>query len=98
VPVSTIAFGTPTGTVTIQGQTQGVPADNAALQQIADETGGSFHAAHSEEELRSVYQNIGEQIGTKTVHRDISWRFMLTGLLFLFAAGGSALLWAGRLL
>jgi Ca-activated chloride channel family protein len=97
VPVSTIAFGTPTGTVTIQGRTQGVPADNAALQQIADETGGSFHAAHSEQELRSVYQDIGQQIGTKTVHRDISWRFMLTGLMFLFAAGGTALLWAGRL-
>jgi Ca-activated chloride channel family protein len=97
VPVSTIAFGTPTGTVTIQGHTQGVPADDAALQQIADETGGSFHAAHSEQELRTVYQDIGQQIGTKTVHRDISWRFMLTGLLFLFGAGGTALLWAGRL-
>jgi Ca-activated chloride channel family protein len=97
VPVSTIAFGTPTGTVTIQGHTQGVPADDAALQQIADQTGGSFHTAHSEQELRTVYQDIGQQIGTKTVHRDISWRFMLTGLLFLFGAGGTALLWAGRL-
>jgi Ca-activated chloride channel family protein len=97
VQISTIAFGTPTGTVTIQGHTQGVPADNSALQSIAEGTGGSFHAAHSEQELRTVYQGIGQQIGTKTVHRDISWRFMLTGLLFLFAAGGAALLWAGRL-
>jgi Ca-activated chloride channel family protein len=97
VSVSTIAFGTPTGTVSIQGHVQAVPADDDALRQIATSTGGSFHTAASEQELRSVYRDIGSQIGYTTVHRDISWRFMLTGLLFLFAAGGAAMLWSGRL-
>jgi Ca-activated chloride channel family protein len=97
VPVSTIAFGTSTGTVTINGVTREVPADNEALSHIAQSTGGSFHAAHSEEELRSVYADIGSQIGFVTKHHDVSWRFLLTGLLFLFAAGGTAMLWAGRL-
>ena len=97
VSVSTIAFGTETGTVSIQGHVQAVPDDPVALKSIADGTGGSFHTAASVEELRSVYADIGSQIGYTTVHRDISWRFMLTGLLFLFAAGGAAMLWSGRL-
>lgn len=97
VQVSTIAFGTPNGTVTINGIVQPVPADNATLRGIAEQTGGSFHTATSEQELKSVYANIGSQIGYTTSHRDISWRFMFTGLLLLFAAGGAAMLWSGRL-
>lgn len=97
VQVSTIAFGTENGTVTINGVPRQVPADDATLRQIADSTGGSFHTAHSEQELSSVYKDIGSQIGFTTKHKDISWRFMLAGLLCLFAAGGAAMLWAGRL-
>ena len=97
VSVSTIAFGTQTGTVTIQGVTREVPADDDTLRTIAERTGGSFHTAHSEQELSSVYSDIGSQIGYTTQHRDISWRFLFAGLLFLFAAGGAAMLWAGRL-
>jgi Ca-activated chloride channel family protein len=97
VQVSTIAFGTQNGTVTIDGQTQRVPADDQTLQAIADSTGGSFHTATSEQELASVYKDIGSQIGYTTKHKDVSWRFMLGGLLFLFAAAGAAMTWAGRL-
>lgn len=97
VQVSTIAFGTDGGTVTFEGQTVPVPADKVALQALAQATGGSFHAAASEQELRSVYANIGSQIGYTVEHRDISWRFLLAGLLCVIAAAASAMLWAGRL-
>jgi Ca-activated chloride channel family protein len=97
VQVSTIAFGTPNGTVVSDGQTVAVPADDQTLDQIAQSTGGTFHTAHSEQELRSVYQDIGSQIGHRTVHRDASWRYLLIGLLCLFASGGAAMLWSGRL-
>jgi Ca-activated chloride channel family protein len=97
VQVSTIAFGTPNGTVVSNGSTVGVPADEDTLRLIATETGGTFNTAHTEVELRSVYKDIGSQIGYTTKHRDISWRFMLGGLLALFAAGGAAMLWSGRL-
>jgi 26S proteasome regulatory complex, subunit RPN10/PSMD4 len=97
ISVSTIAFGTPNGTVVSDGQEVPVPADDQALSQIASETGGTFHTAHSEQELRSVYHDIGSQIGHKTVHKEVSWRYLLVGLLFLFAAGGTAMLWSGRL-
>jgi Ca-activated chloride channel family protein len=97
VPVSTIAFGTQNGTVTYQGETISVPADDTALSAIASQTGGSFHTAHSASELESVYRNIGSQIGYTTKHREISWRFLLIGALLAFAAGGTSMLWSGRL-
>lgn len=98
VPVSTIAFGTPNGTVQGEnGEAIPVPADDAALNQIAQQTGGSFHTATSVQELESVYRDIGSQIGYTTTHRDISWRFLMTGVLIMLAAAASSMLWSGRL-
>jgi Ca-activated chloride channel homolog len=98
VPVSTIAFGTDTGTVDIQGEEIPVPADKDTLHDLATQTGGSFHTATTEQELTQVYANIGSQIGYTTTHRDISWRFLAIGLLLALAAAATSLLWAGRLL
>ncbi|TAM90312.1 MAG: VWA domain-containing protein [Jatrophihabitans sp.] len=97
VSVSTIAFGTDNGTVTYEGQTIPVPADKPALRQLAVATGGSFHTATTVNELESVYHDIGSQIGYAIERRDISWRFLLAGVLLLFVAGGASMLWAGRL-
>jgi len=97
VQISTIAFGRPDGTVTYKGRTIPVPADDAALSTIAQQTGGSFHTAHSDAELRSVYKDIGSQIGYQKAHKDNSWRFFAIGIFALFAAAGTSMLWAGRL-
>ncbi|MDQ6850590.1 MAG: VWA domain-containing protein [Actinomycetota bacterium] len=97
VQVSTIAFGTPSGTVTYRGDTIPVPADEQTLGQIAAQTGGSFHTAASVQELESVYRDIGSQIGYTTVRRDISWRFLAAGLIVLLASAATSMLWAGRL-
>jgi Ca-activated chloride channel family protein len=98
VAISTIAFGTDTGTLDIPGYgPQPVPADKPTLHQIADETGGSFHTAESAAELRSVYANIGSSIGFTTTHKVIAWRFLMIGLLFTVAAAAASLLWSGRL-
>jgi Ca-activated chloride channel family protein len=63
VPVSTIAYGTPDGTITIEGQRVAVPADGAALQAIAQGTGGQFFSAESGDQLRQVYDQIGQTVG-----------------------------------
>jgi len=98
IPVSTIAFGTDEGTVELEGYgPQPVPADKATLRAVADTTGGTFHTAASVAELRSVYANIGSQIGYTTAHKVIAWRFMVIGMLFTLAAASASLLWAGRL-
>ncbi|HJQ03094.1 MAG TPA: VWA domain-containing protein [Jatrophihabitans sp.] len=96
-PVSTIAFGTDSGTVDVQGTVQAVPSDKVTLRGLAEATGGSFHTATSVQELKSVYKDIGSQIGYTRAQRDISWRFMFTGLLLAMAAGATSLLWSGRL-
>lgn len=96
-PVSTIAFGTDGGTVDVQGRVQAVPSDKVTLRGLAEATGGSFHTATSVQELKSVYKDIGSQIGYTRAQHDISWRFMFTGLLLALAAGATSLLWSGRL-
>jgi Ca-activated chloride channel family protein len=98
VPVSTIAFGTPNGTVQgDNGQVIPVPADDNALSEIAQRTGGSFHTAASVEQLESVYRDIGSQIGYATERRDVSWRFLVAGLIATLLAAGVSMLWAGRI-
>jgi Ca-activated chloride channel homolog len=98
VAISTIAFGTDEGTVDIPGYgPQPVPADATTLREVAADTGGTFHTAHSAAELRSVYSNIGSQIGFTTARKVIAWRFLVVGLLLTFAAASASLLWAGRL-
>lgn len=96
-PVSTIAFGTDSGTVELDGTVQQVPSDKVTLRGLAQSTGGSFHTATSQDELKSVYKDIGSQIGYTKAQRDISWRFMLAGLVLALIAGCSSLLWSGRL-
>jgi Ca-activated chloride channel family protein len=98
VQISTIAFGTDSGTVTFDGQTIPVPADKPTLNFLAQSTGGSFHTAASAQALESVFANVGSQIGYRTEHRDISWRYLAVGLLFTLAAAGASMLWAGRLM
>jgi Ca-activated chloride channel family protein len=97
VKISTIAFGTANGTVAgDNGEQIPVPADDAALSQIAQLTGGTFHTATSVQELESVYKDIGSQIGYTTKQQDISWRFLTVGLLITLAAAGASMLWSSR--
>jgi len=98
VPVSTIAFGTPTGTVDLDGQRVQVPADRDTLEQVAQISGGTFHTATTESELKAVYADIGSQIGYEKQKRDVSWRFLVVALGLGFGAAAASLLWSGRLL
>ena len=97
-PVSTIAFGTDTGFIDLEGQKVVVPVDHDKLRQIAEGTGGSYYAAASAEELSNVYRDLGSQIGYTTERREITTWFVGIGLLFAFAAAGVSLAWSNRLL
>jgi Ca-activated chloride channel family protein len=97
VPVSTIAFGTDGGTVTIQGQVQRVPVDRPSLQKLAETTKGHYYEAASLPQLKQVYQDMGSSIGYRTVSREVTQWYVGIGLLFAFAAAGMSLLWTSRL-
>jgi len=97
VPVSTIAYGTPEGTITLGEQTVPVPVDEAALRQLADATGGQAYTAASGEELGAVYDDIGSSIGSRTERQDVGARFVGAGLLAAAGAAAASLAWFSRL-
>jgi Ca-activated chloride channel family protein len=99
VPVSTIAFGTDRGTITVPEEPLPirVPVDRAALRAIAEQTGGRFYTAGSEQQLTEVYENIGSSVGYVTEPREITTWFVGLGVALLAAAGVLSLVWFSRL-
>ncbi|MFC3504965.1 VWA domain-containing protein [Micromonospora krabiensis] len=97
VPVHTISFGTPSGSVDRGGRPIQVPVDGQTLQAVADETGGMFHQASTREELRAVYEDIGTSVGYRTERQDVSARFIGLGLVFAMGAAAGSMRWFSRL-
>jgi Ca-activated chloride channel family protein len=97
VPISTIAFGTADGMVTVQGRMIAVPADPDTMASIAETTNGKFFKAASAKELRSIYKDIGTRVGYETEQHDASGPILTLAVVALLAASGLALIWNGRL-
>lgn len=97
VPVSTIAFGTPYGTVEIDGEVTPVDVNKEALRGLAEQTNGKAYEAADGSELSEVYRHIGSSLGYRTEHREVAARFSGIALLFALAAGGASLAWFARL-
>ena len=96
VPISTIAYGTATGTVTIEGETVGVPADTQTMSRVADATGGTYFEATSAGQLRDVYADIQTTIGYETEPREVGRALLGGAFVVLLAAGGIAVLTSAR--
>lgn len=96
VPVSTIAFGTPYGTVEIDGETTPVEVNKLTLRGLAEGTEGKAYEAADSDQLSEVYDNIGSSLGYRIEHRDIAARFTGLALLLAAAAGGLSLAWFSR--
>jgi Ca-activated chloride channel homolog len=97
VPIDSIAFGTPTGTIEIQGEVVSVPADPQTMQQIASGSGGKSFTAKSANQLTSVYEQIRKSVGYDTVRRDMAAWFTGAGLVLMILTAGAALIWSQRL-
>ncbi len=99
VPVSTIAFGTDAGEITVPQETAPipVPVDRQALRVIADQTGGSFFTATTASELKKVYTDIGSSIGFDIEQREITQWFVAAALLAMLATAAMSLAWFNRL-
>ena len=97
VPVSTIAYGTPAGTVEFEGQTIPVPVDIDTLATLARDTGGTAYTAESSKELNDVYDTIRSSIGLRTETREITQYLAALGLLLGLLAAALSLRWFSRL-
>jgi Ca-activated chloride channel family protein len=100
VPVFTIAFGTPEGTITdpVSGETVPVAVQPGPLQDVADQTGGTAYEAATGSELADAYtkiqdslgQTLGEEIEKIT---ELTWQWAAVALAILAAAWALGLWW-----
>ena len=99
VAVSTIAFGTEGGTITLPEEPVPipVPVDEQALAAVADATGGSTYDAQSTEELKEVYQGIGSSVGYVEERHSIAGWFVGLALLAALLTAALSLTWFSRL-
>jgi Ca-activated chloride channel homolog len=97
IPVATIAYGTPMGTIRSENRLIPVPVDAEALRAVADVTRGTFAEAATGEELEQVYADLGSSIGYRTEQREITVWFIGLGLLTATAAAAASLAWFSRL-
>lgn len=102
VPVYTVALGTDGGTVDVPDangfvQTVRVPPDPETLSAVAEQTGGTFFEAADEDALRSVYDEIGSQVGVEEEQRELTVVFTAAGAVLLLLGGALSTLWFGRI-
>jgi Ca-activated chloride channel family protein len=97
VPVSTIAFGTDGGVVTVEGQVVPVPVNRPALAELARSTGGRAYEARDAAGLARAYDDIGSSVGTETERREVARPVTAFALGLLLTAATLSLLWANRL-
>jgi Ca-activated chloride channel family protein len=97
VTISTIAFGTSSGSVVIQGERIPVPVDASALQAIARATGGQSFSAASADEVRAAFADIAKKVGTTTEDREVTDYLIGAALVAAVGAAGASLAWFSRL-
>ncbi|MEV0590764.1 VWA domain-containing protein [Nonomuraea cavernae] len=97
VPVSTIAYGTQEGTVSIDGRPVNVPVNKQTLQSLSDGTSGRAYSAESGNELRDVYEQIGTSLGFKLVDQEITQWFIVAAILCGLLVAGAAVLFGARI-
>ena len=97
VPISTVSFGTPYGTVDMNGQATPVPVDDAMLKKIAELSNGQAYTASSLEQLKEVFTNLQEQVGYESRKGDASAGWLRLGAVVLALGALAALLINRRL-
>ncbi len=97
VGISTISFGTPDGTVTLNDQQIPVPVDDSTLQRISEISGGEAFHADSLDRLNDVYATLRRMIGYQTVPGDASAGWIRLGALVFVGSLLAAVLLNRRL-
>jgi Ca-activated chloride channel family protein len=95
VPISTISFGTPTGSVEVNGERVPVPVDDKMMKKIAELSGGDSYTASNLDELNKVYSTLQDQIGYETVRGEATSGWLRLAAL-LAAVAAVASLWINR--
>ena len=97
VKVNTVAFGTDHGSVVVDFIPVPVPVDREALRDIAETTDGKVFEAESAEEIVSVFEDLGEGVGTRTEPREITDGLAIAALVAAALAAAGSLAWFARI-
>jgi Ca-activated chloride channel homolog len=89
VPISTIAFGTPTGHVEVKNETVPVPVDDAMMKTIAQLSGGQTASAATIDELNNNFNAVEDQMGYQITRGSASAGWLR--LAVIVACTGAAL-------
>jgi len=97
VRIYTVGIGSPSGTnVHINGFTVHTQLEEATLQQISQITDGTYYNAESEEDLRTIYDNLSPQLIVKPQEMELTPLFAGASILVLLIGAILSLLWFGR--
>ena len=99
IPIYTVALGTANATVPNPGfgAPLPVPPDPETMAEIARVSGGRAFTAEDSDRLSSIYKQLGSQLGTKDVRREITSSFAALGLGLMLAGAGLAVRGRARL-
>ena len=97
VRIFTVGVGSAAGaTLKVEGFTVQTQLDESSLEQIAQLTGGAYHNAGNEQELQSIYQNLGSQMVIKSEDTEVTSIFAGVSVIVLLIGAALSLLWFGR--
>ncbi|MGE2816878.1 VWA domain-containing protein [Mycobacterium heidelbergense] len=97
VPVSTITFGTKSGSIEMDGQRVNVPVSTDQMKKIAQLSGGQSYTATNLEQLNKDYDAIENEIGYRTVPGPGSSGWLRLGVVVALMATALSLLINRRL-
>ena len=101
MPIFTAVLGTAAGVLPVPHvggfvERIQVPPNPAALRNVAAQTGGSFFAAPTQDDLKPVYADLKSRLGTTRKDEEITVAFAAAGALFLLIGGGLSAAWFRR--
>jgi Ca-activated chloride channel homolog len=97
VRVYTVGIGSTAGTeITVEGFTVHSQLNEPLMRALAEETGGSYYSAASEDELFQIYDDLEPKLSIKTEQMEITSIFAGLGMLAFLVGGSLSMLWFGR--
>lgn len=96
VPVHTIAYGTQTGFVDLDGERHQVAVNKEELEQVAQTTEGKSYEAVDAKQLDAVFDEIGSEVGHRTEEVEVTAQYVGWGFGFAVLAALAAISLAVR--
>ena len=98
IRIVTIGIGSAAGAdLDLDGFKVHTQLDEATLTQIAQMTGGSYHAADDPDGVEAIYQDLQPKLVVRTEPLEVTSLFAALGLGLLVVGGALSLAWSGRL-